>query len=52
MSDGVPAAGELRVFPIRSVPEVRPGDDLGGMIADAAIAEGNPLRDGDVVVEV
>ncbi|MBM3683048.1 MAG: coenzyme F420-0:L-glutamate ligase [Actinobacteria bacterium] len=50
MSDPVPAAGELRVFPIRGVPEVRPGDDLGGMIAEAAIAEGNPLRDGDVVI--
>jgi coenzyme F420-0:L-glutamate ligase/coenzyme F420-1:gamma-L-glutamate ligase len=33
------------------VPEVRPGDDLAGQIADAAAAgDGTELRDGDVVV--
>jgi coenzyme F420-0:L-glutamate ligase / coenzyme F420-1:gamma-L-glutamate ligase len=36
---------ELRIIPVPGVPEVRPGDDLGGMIAGAA-----DLADGDVVV--
>ena len=36
----------LEVFPIEGVPEVRPGDDLAGLIAAAE----PDLRDGDVVV--
>jgi coenzyme F420-0:L-glutamate ligase/coenzyme F420-1:gamma-L-glutamate ligase len=41
----------LAVFPILGVPEVRPGDDLAGQIADAAAGgDGTALRDGDVVV--
>lgn len=51
----------LTVFPIHGVPEVHPGDDLAGMIVDAAAAGagGDPggsgsddtaLADGDVVV--
>ena len=41
----------LRIFPIRGVPEVRPGEDLAGMIADAAAGgEGTALEAGDVVV--
>jgi coenzyme F420-0:L-glutamate ligase/coenzyme F420-1:gamma-L-glutamate ligase len=41
----------LDVFPILGVPEVRPGDDLAGQIADAAGAgDGTALQDGDVVV--
>jgi coenzyme F420-0:L-glutamate ligase / coenzyme F420-1:gamma-L-glutamate ligase len=40
----------LDIFPIETVPEVRPGDDLAGFIAEAAAREGNPLADGDVVV--
>ena len=40
----------LDIFPIETVPEVRPGDDLAGFIAEAAAREGNPLLDGDVVV--
>ena len=43
--------GGLTVFPIHGVPEVRPGDDLAGMIVDAATAgDGTALLDGDVVV--
>jgi coenzyme F420-0:L-glutamate ligase/coenzyme F420-1:gamma-L-glutamate ligase len=43
--------GGLQVFPIHGVPEVRPGDDLAGMIAEAATAGGGTaLADGDVVV--
>ena len=42
----------LEVFPILGVPEVRPGDDLAGLIADAPrpSGDGTALRDGDVVV--
>src|SRR5688572_13042073 len=36
----------LHVFPIAGIPEVRPGDDLAGMIADAEPG----LEAGDVVV--
>jgi coenzyme F420-0:L-glutamate ligase/coenzyme F420-1:gamma-L-glutamate ligase len=41
----------LEVFPIHGVPEVGPGDDLAGMIVEAAAGgEGTALADGDVVV--
>ena len=36
---------ELRVIPVHGIPEVRPGDDLASLIADAA-----DLADGDVLV--
>jgi len=36
----------LEVFPVEGVPEVRPGDDLAGLLADAC----PELRDGDVLV--
>ena len=37
-------SGEIRVIPVTGLPEVRPGDDLAGMIAEAA-----DLADGDVL---
>jgi coenzyme F420-0:L-glutamate ligase/coenzyme F420-1:gamma-L-glutamate ligase len=40
----------MEIFPIETIPEVRPGDDLAGLIAEAADREGNPLVDGDVLV--
>ncbi len=41
----------LEVFGIPGVPEVRPGDDLAGLIATAAAdGDGTDLADGDVVV--
>jgi coenzyme F420-0:L-glutamate ligase / coenzyme F420-1:gamma-L-glutamate ligase len=41
----------LEVFGIEGIPEVRPGADLAGLIADAAAAGGDTaLADGDVVV--
>jgi coenzyme F420-0:L-glutamate ligase/coenzyme F420-1:gamma-L-glutamate ligase len=43
-------ADELRIFPLRTIPEVRPGDDLAGFIADAARGEDRELEAGDVVV--
>lgn len=53
--DGAPdgttafAPGELRVFALRGIPELREGDDLGELIAQAAARAGG-LADGDVVV--
>jgi coenzyme F420-0:L-glutamate ligase/coenzyme F420-1:gamma-L-glutamate ligase len=40
----------LSVIPIHGVPEVRPGDALAPLIADAANAQGTPLLDGDCIV--
>ena len=40
---------ELRVVPVPGLPEVRPGDDLAGMVA-AACESAIGLHDGDVVV--
>ena len=40
---------ELRVVPVPGLPEVRPGDDLAGMVA-AACEAAIGLRDGDIVV--
>lgn len=37
--------GEIRVIPVAGLPEVCPGDDLAGMLAEAA-----DLADGDVLV--
>jgi len=42
--------GEIRIIPVRGMPEVRPGDDLGEMIGDALARNGLELEDGDVVV--
>ena len=40
----------LDIFPIETIPEVRPGDDLAAFIVEAAEREANPLAHGDVVV--
>ncbi|MBX6391610.1 MAG: coenzyme F420-0:L-glutamate ligase, partial [Frankia sp.] len=52
MSEAAAAPGraELRVIPVPGIGEVRPGDDLAGLIADALSAAGLALADGDVVV--
>src|SRR3954470_18028897 len=39
----------LSIIPLHGIPEVRPGDDLASLIADAARAERIDLVDGDVV---
>jgi coenzyme F420-0:L-glutamate ligase / coenzyme F420-1:gamma-L-glutamate ligase len=39
------SAGELRVIPVRGLPEVREGDDLAAQLAAAA-----KLEDGDIIV--
>lgn len=41
---------ELRVRGLTGMPEVRPGDDLAALIADAVKASGVPLAEGDVLV--
>ena len=41
----------LEILPVEGIPEVQAGDDLAGLVADAASAAGGPgLVDGDVVV--
>src|SRR5580693_3812400 len=52
----VPAAPDeapqpVQIYGIPGIPEVSPGDDLAGLIADAAAAPGGPgLTDGDILV--
>jgi coenzyme F420-0:L-glutamate ligase / coenzyme F420-1:gamma-L-glutamate ligase len=41
--------GEVRVIPLRGIPELAEGDDLGALLADAAGAAGG-FEDADVVV--
>lgn len=43
------AAAEVRVIPLRGIPEVDEGDDLGALLSEAAARAGG-LEDGDVVV--
>jgi coenzyme F420-0:L-glutamate ligase/coenzyme F420-1:gamma-L-glutamate ligase len=40
----------LEIVPVESLPEIRGRDDLGALIAEAASAEGNALRNGDCLV--
>lgn len=40
----------MRVFAIRGIPEVSPGDDLAGLLLRAIEAQDEHLQDGDVVV--
>ena len=46
--DGPPP--ELRIFGVTGIPEVHPGDDLAALIVDAAVGQGTPLAEGDVLV--
>ena len=41
---------EMRIIPLRDMPEVRPGDDLAALIGDALERRGLTLVDGDVLV--
>jgi len=40
----------LEVFGVEGLPEIVPGMELASMIHDAAGAQGDPLRDGDIVL--
>jgi coenzyme F420-0:L-glutamate ligase/coenzyme F420-1:gamma-L-glutamate ligase len=42
-------SGEVRIIPLLGLPELEPGDDLAGLIADSAARTGG-LEEGDVVV--
>jgi coenzyme F420-0:L-glutamate ligase / coenzyme F420-1:gamma-L-glutamate ligase len=42
-------SSEIRLIPIRGIPEIRPGDDLGLMIARAAEKMRFNLSDGDII---
>lgn len=42
--------GELRILPVRGIPEIHPGDDLAALIVDAAASRGLDLQDGDVLI--
>ena len=41
---------EVRVIGIEGMPEIWVGDDLAGLMIDAALAQGTPIEDGDVLV--
>jgi len=40
----------LRVVPVRGIPDVHPGDDLGALVVSAIVGDGERLAAGDVVV--
>ena len=41
---------EVRVIGIEGMPEIQLGDDLAGLMMDAAAAQGSSIEDGDVLV--
>jgi coenzyme F420-0:L-glutamate ligase/coenzyme F420-1:gamma-L-glutamate ligase len=43
-------SSEIRLIPIRGIPEIRPGDDLGMMIVRAAEKMRLKLSDGDIII--
>ena len=44
------APPRYEIVGVTGLPEVRPGDDVGRLIVDAAARQGTPLRHGDIVV--
>lgn len=40
---------EVRLIPVLGIPEVRPGDDLAGLIREAIRRQGEAIRGGDVL---
>jgi coenzyme F420-0:L-glutamate ligase/coenzyme F420-1:gamma-L-glutamate ligase len=43
-------SGALTIIPIEGIGEIRPGDELAVLIAEAAIAQGTPVENGDCLV--
>ena len=41
---------EVRVIGVEGMPELGPGDDLAGLMMDAAAAQGTPIEEGDILV--
>ncbi len=44
------AALRFEIIGLRTIPEIRPGDNLGALIRDAARSEGVAIRRGDILV--
>ena len=42
----------FEIFGVEGLPEVRPGDDLGRLVVDAAHSQRTPLERGDIVQKV
>jgi coenzyme F420-0:L-glutamate ligase/coenzyme F420-1:gamma-L-glutamate ligase len=42
--------GDVRIFGVRGIPEIRPSDDLPALIGDAIATSGAGLEHGDIVV--
>ena len=40
----------LTIFGVTGIPEIRPGDRLGSLIARAAAEQGSPLEQGDILI--
>jgi coenzyme F420-0:L-glutamate ligase/coenzyme F420-1:gamma-L-glutamate ligase len=40
----------IQIVGVGGLPEILPGDDLAALVVDALAAQGEPLRDGDVLV--
>ncbi|HTE83887.1 MAG TPA: coenzyme F420-0:L-glutamate ligase, partial [Dehalococcoidia bacterium] len=43
-------ADALQILPLNGLPEIRPGDDLAGLILSASALHGPQLQTGDVIV--
>ena len=41
---------EVRVIAVKGMPEISPGDDLSGLMMDAASDQGTPIEEGDILV--
>ena len=41
---------EVRVIGVEGMPELGPGDDLAGLMMDAAASQGTPIEEGDILV--
>ena len=50
MPDNERRRHSVTIFGIAGIPEVRPGDRLGSLIASAASEQGSPLTEGDILV--
>jgi len=40
----------IQIIPIKGIPIIKEGDDLGEIIVKAAEAQGTPIKDGDIIV--
>ncbi len=50
MTHGDAQRFSINIFGISGIPEVRPGHDIGSLIASAAREQGSPLERGDILV--